>query len=311
MKITICNVLIAFLLLSCQPTIETNQLEDSALKVIPMDESNTSDDMIIVDSGDNALLGDLYVINLNDQNAQKLLDSGEMGYQHFGYADWSPDGSKIVFSALTPPWEIMTANADGSNLQTMPNTIGGQYPAWSPDGSKIAFSTWKDVSDIYVINMDGTELVNLTEDFPLNALDPSWSPDGAHLVFHAGESGDDFELFTIAINGLDTEQMTDNDVDDWSPSWSPNGKQIAFLHRSANDYNEINVIDLDTGNISQRTTEFGYPDLSADAGLCWMPDGKRLVMVSEGSVYVSRYEGGVIFEKIWKGKAFTSFPGCP
>lgn len=311
MKTKICTVLIAFLCLSCQPTIKNDQLEDNTLNVITMDASNASDNMIIVDSGDNALLGDLYRINLNDQNAQQLLDSGDMGYQHFGYADWSPDSSKIVFSALTPPWEILTVNADGSNPQAIPNTIGGQYPAWSPDGSRIAFSVWNDISDIYVINTDGTELINLTENFSPNALDPSWSPDGRQLAFQAAESGEDYELFTIMVDGLFTAQLTDNAQSDWSAEWSPNGNEIAYLHSTESDYTEVRVIDLDTGNISQRTTAFGYPALSADPGLCWMSDSKRLVMVSQGSVYISRHDGGVIFDKIWEGKAFTSFPGCP
>ena len=294
-----------------QPAIENNQLEDNGLNTPSIEEEIVEGGLILVDSGDDALLGDVYVINPAEGNTEKLLDSEENGFQHFGYANWSPDGTKIVFSALGPPWEIMTANADGSEMQSVPNTTGGQYPQWSPDGKKIAFSIWNNNADIYVINADGSNLVNLTEDFAPKATDPSWSPDGLQLVFHAAESGEDFELYTIMLNGLAIEQITDNDDIDWAANWSPNGQYIAYLHRSEGEYNEINVIDLDSGNISQRTSKFAYPDFNAAPGVCWMPDSKRLVMVSEGSVYISRQDGGVIFDEIWQGKEFTSFPGCP
>ncbi len=266
---------------------------------------------IIVDSGDEALLGDLFLVRADGSGSEKFLDSEDNGYQHFGYADWSADGSEIVFSALKAPWEILTANADGSNLQAVPNTIGGQYPAWSPDGRKIAFSAWQEEADIFVINRDGSELTNLTENFSLNALDPSWSPDGRQLAFQAAKSGEDYELFTIMVDGLFTAQLTDNGQGDWSAEWSPTGNEIAYLHSTESDYTEVRVIDLDTGNISQRTTAFGYPALSADPGLCWMSDGERLVIVSGGELFITRYDGGVIFDKIWDGSTFTSFPSCP
>ena len=304
------------LVLACSPEISNTDKANDPMTTEPdspttIDAGPTETGTIIVDSGDNALLGDLFLISADASGSQKLLDSGDNGYQHFGYADWSPDGSEIVFSALIPPWEIMMAKNDGSNLQSVPNTVGGEYPTWSPEGDRIAFSVWNDGdADILIINRDGSGLINLTENFSANALDPSWSPDGKQIAFFAAEAGEDYEIFTIMVEGSFTAQLTDNKMNDWAPDWSPNGNEIAFLHSTDQDYAEVHVIDLDTGNISERTTAFGYPDLSAEPGLCWMPDGERLVIISQGDVYMSRYDGGVIFDKIWEGKTYTSFPSC-
>ena len=54
--------------------------------------------------------------------------------------DWSPDGSKLLISALN---SISVVNADGSDLRTLVNLryLGGLRQlsmSWSPDGSKIA-----------------------------------------------------------------------------------------------------------------------------------------------------------------------------
>jgi TolB protein len=67
-------------------------------------------------------------------------------------ADWSPDGTKIVFTSHRsypsctnsdcnyPDTEIYTINADGTGLtQLTHNDYEERAPAWSPDGSQIAF----------------------------------------------------------------------------------------------------------------------------------------------------------------------------
>ena len=57
------------------------------------------------------------------------------------WADWSPDGTKIVFqSDRDGNSEIYVMNADGTDLTRITNNAAtDQFPAWSPDGSKITF----------------------------------------------------------------------------------------------------------------------------------------------------------------------------
>jgi Tol biopolymer transport system component len=93
---------------------------------------------------------------------------------------WSPDGRRIAFEGIVDAdsSEIMTINADGSNLVDLTKTpkIVDRYPTWSPDGSRIAFvSAGEGNDDIYVMNADGSNAVRLTDSPAWDAM-PDWSP---------------------------------------------------------------------------------------------------------------------------------------
>jgi len=247
-------------------------------------------------------------MNEDGSDLKKLLDSEEHGYQHFGYPDWSPDGTQIVFSALKPPWEILIANADGSGLHTIDGTTGGMYPDWSPDGKKIAFSVWNGSSDIYTINIVGTDLQKIiTSD--ANEIDPGWSPDGSQIVFYAYRKGEDSELYIIGSDGNNVTQLTDNEKDEWAPSWSPSGNQIAYLFgRGEEEYCEVRVLNINISLESRYTDQWVYPDLSAYPGVCWAPDGQDIAFVSKGRIYTTPFLGEMVFNEIFSGPDFTGYP---
>jgi len=328
MKIKLSIFVFVFILASCvsEPTQDTKQAitEEIAetkdeIPAIPADQTEELKDdtptsspkqggKIIFEAGDEGLLGDLYVMNEDGSEITKLLDSGDYGYQHFGYPDWSPDGSQIVFSGLKPPWEILIANADGSGLRTIEGTTNGQYPDWSPDGQKIAFSAWDEGSDIYTINIDGTDLQKIVSS-EADEFDPSWSPDGSKIVFYSCHSGDDCELYVINANRTNLVQLTDNDMDDWMPSWSPTGNEILYLYGlGGEDYTELRGYNLDNSHESQYTTEFAFPDFSAGTGACWAPNGENIAFVSNGKIVTIHWSGGVIFKEVYSGKEFTGYP---
>ena len=86
-------------------------------------------------------------------------------------ADWSPDGSKIVF--LGNSENIYVMDADGSNVtQLTDNFSYNEEPSWSPDGSKIAFVSSE---NIYVMDADGSNQKRLTDNLKRNNY-PSWRP---------------------------------------------------------------------------------------------------------------------------------------
>jgi Tol biopolymer transport system component len=111
--------------------------------------------------------GSLWVVNVDGSDAHQL-DTGDA--RPWWQADWSPDGSKILFSTerLQETGPLWTINPDGSGLtKVFEDPDGGFaiYPVWSPDGSQIMFSLHPDndafqhaSNEVFAINADGTGL---------------------------------------------------------------------------------------------------------------------------------------------------------
>jgi hypothetical protein len=166
---------------------------------------------------------------------------------------WSPDGSQFAFSRGGGIW---TANADGSGTRRLAD---GERPVWSPDGRRIAFER---EGGVFVLTINGgvkplspgahpdfatdgrlafdRDGMIYAGSTPLVAgEDPAWSPDGSVLAFVR-----DGELFTVASDGTEEQQLTVDRLDVAEPTWSPAGTRIAFVSAGA-----IQALDPATGGI--------------------------------------------------------------
>ena len=105
----------------------------------------------------------LYVVKLDGSGLRKIT-SGDL---YPGDADWSPDGTRIVFEATDPqsPFGgVWIVRPDGSNLRSVTATASGGFadPVWSPDGSLILVLHGVNPDDFHeglaTIRPDGTQL---------------------------------------------------------------------------------------------------------------------------------------------------------
>lgn len=84
---------------------------------------------------------------------------------------WSPDGSKIAFSAypgVNQKEQIYIMGPDGSGKTKITNDTEANcnYPSWSPDGTKIVFQKlypgFSHCNEIWIMNADGSNAHALT-----------------------------------------------------------------------------------------------------------------------------------------------------
>ena len=142
-------------------------------------------------------------------------------------ADYSPDGTQILFARENPqreegPMALFVANPDGTDQTRITPWSDDASGRWSPDGSRIVFTK---EGQLRTIAPDGTEPTTIPVDFGEGFADPygpGWSPDGSRIVFSLFlERSGQVDLFTVAADGTDLLRLTDSPEPDESADWGP------------------------------------------------------------------------------------------
>jgi TolB protein len=204
--------------------------------------------------------------------------------EHFEAPNWSRDGSFLIFNrdghilrmpvVGSKPGIIDTGFADRCN-----NDHG-----MSPDGTQVAISDQSQEehrSIVYVVPVGGGTPRRITKNSP--SYWHGWSPDGKTLAFvgqrNVGQGSDDFDIYTIPVEGGGETRLTTAKGLDDGPEYSPDGTFIYFnsertgtmqIWRMRNDGSRQEQVTFDEFNN-------WFPHIS--------PDGKWMVFLS--------YEKGV------------------
>ena len=226
-----------------------------------------------------------------------------------------PDPSKGYVWGLDP-FDIYTANADGSALQRLTsNNVYTAEGTVSPDGRTIVFTSLKDGDlDIYTMSVDGANVRKLTTAIGYDG-GAFFSPDGKKIVYRANHPVDSaaikeyqdllaqrivrpskMEIWVMNVDGSDQHQVTHLGGANFAPFFTPDGTRIIFSSNykapRTSDF-ELYLVNLDGGGLEQITFDpgfDGFPEFS--------PDGKQLVWVSHRAG--SRPHETNIFIADWK-----------
>lgn len=185
---------------------------------------------------------------------------------------WSPDGNKLVFSALVPGKNnISNHNLYEYNVKTgavslLSNKKGLNSGAtYSPDGREIALTmSFKGNPEIYTMNPITKQARRTTKAIGFD-VDPSFSPDGNYLAFVSDRSGSPM-IYRMKRDGTETKRLTIAGRYNATPSWSPTNNKIAFAGWIDSRF-DIFIMNPDGTNIERLTKNMGKnedPDFAPD-----------------------------------------------
>jgi len=206
----------------------------------------------------------LWLLDVETEKAEKVIDDENLHVEGFS---WSPDGTRIAFSASPDTLRESFAKSDiyvydikNKKVRHLVKTYGPDYgPVWSEDGKHIAYTSNMGKAEYYVnshictIPADGGEIVDMTADFDENADILAWK--GKYIWFSALQ-GMSSHIFRIDTKTKKISQFSRETVTIGGASMSDCGTAIAFVSRDAAHCPEIFVTKTKSYK-PLRLTDFG------------------------------------------------------
>lgn len=274
--------------------------------------------------------GELYYVNILEQQQYKITDSG---YEKRLPA-WKPDGSGISYVID----DLYFIPVDGNEAVKLTHFNDFIYNyKWSPDGSRIALTLYKDFFkyDLYIIDADGSNLRKIEENRNIEVME--WIADGRGIIYsiyedqtaqvykylnvmparlrmssenikpqHIFESTYKTCIVVSSTKGIHHINLDGSGVDDVlhfnltngnEMKFSPDGSKLAFIE-TVGQYNEIHIMNpLGSGarNISLSDTRNQF--------YSWSSDGSKLLIKGENAksepiLYIAEADGSSAFEVI-------------
>ena len=161
-----------------------------------------------------------------------------------------------------------------------PEGIFAIDPQVSPDSTQVAcviadtLSRWNHDAQLAVVDLASGALRVLTPTDGVVNNSPRWSPDGSTLAFVSDRSGY-ANIWTIAAQGGDPQQIAPENFEQGEPHWSPDGRRIAYTRNQDADI-QIMVTELASGRSEKVSTQRGV-----NTNISWTPDGERIVALHQ------------------------------
>ena len=236
---------------------------------------------------DRAGLPQLYLLPVDGGEARQLTEV-ERGIGG-GFA-WSPDGSRIAFSAAPP--------GKSHDLGKEPYRVDRTVYRFDAIGYLD-----QTIQDIYVLELATDETRQLTDDRS-NNVNPRWSPAGSEILYDATMRADAVRAMTPDLMAVDLSGVRKTILGGWASiegaNFTPDGQRIVFVGRP-NDgkpigsKSDLYVLDIATGDLDNRTTAWRIGvggRLSLDMPIAGLSEWNTAITDDGGAAITTVQEGG-------------------
>ena len=171
--------------------------------------------------------GDIWVIEPRGSVTRLTFDASH----HNSMPVWSPDGNRIVYSALQKgKWGLYQTLSSGSGKEEL--LFESESPkapmSWSPDGKRIVF--WvqdaKTGSDLWVLPLDGDKKPAPLIATPAIETHGQISPDGQWIAYTSNATGRN-EVYVQPFPAGSGRYQISNRGGDW-PRWKRDSKELLY-----------------------------------------------------------------------------------
>lgn len=222
---------------------------------------------------------ELFVMDLDGSNVIQVTEN----QGSVRWPNWSPDGSLLAFSSnvngqrdlyVTPAPPSVNSKQTASRfvncnelVQVTNHPETDNEPVWSPDGSSIYFFSTRDgIGGVWELDFrceGGSNVVKLTIEFEFScapALGFSLLDGRAKLSF-VGEENDQYDIWTMDLDGSNKTKVTNDPETDWSSTWTDDGDRLIFESDRSENWDIFSVSEDGSGlnQLTNNPADDRYP----------------------------------------------------